>query len=172
MRKLLTLTAGAAAALMIAGTPALAQDVENDDGNGNQQNGNQTNDDGLQDSFNDLLDIIVTDNSTDNSNDNDGNGSNNNNHAVVAIQTLSASNVNQQMDELIDMDGLDETESSVGYNSGDNYVRGNAFAAFAGISNNAWNTGVNANTQAATNIAAHGTVTFGVGSGDGSDSGD
>ena len=39
-------------------------------------------------------------------------------------------------------------------------MRGNAFAAFAGISNNAWNTGINANTQAATNIAAYGQVSF------------
>ena len=41
----------------------------------------------------------------------------------------------------------------------------NAFAAFAGIANQAWNTGINANTQAATNIAAQGTVNFGVSQG-------
>lgn len=47
----------------------------------------------------------------------------------------------------------------------------NAFAAYAGILNSAWNTGVNANTQVATNIAAQGTVTFSSdgGIGDGGD---
>jgi hypothetical protein len=147
---------------MVIGTPALAQDVEVDDGNGNTQNGNTTNDDGIQGSFYDLLDIIITDSSADQDNDHNGSYNGNSIHTVVAKQSLSATNTNYQMDELVDLDGEDGTPAPVGYNSGDNYVRGNAFAAFAGISNNAWNTGINANTQAATNIAAQGSVQFGV----------
>lgn len=84
---------------------------------------------------------------------------------VVAKQTLTAINTNQYLDEVADFDGEDGTETAVGYNSGNNSINDNAFAAFAGISNNAWNTGLNANTQAATNIAAQGTVNFGVSGG-------
>jgi hypothetical protein len=46
------------------------------------------------------------------------------------------------------------------YRSGSNSVNGSAFAAYAGILNQGWNTGINSNAQAATNIAAVGTVTF------------
>ncbi len=87
----------------------------------------------------------------------------NNNEQIVAYQTLIATNSNHHLDEVVDLDGLDGTETAVGYNSGSNSVYGNAFAAYAGILNQAWNTGINANTQAATNIAAEGTVNFGVG---------
>lgn len=90
--------------------------------------------------------------------------------AVVANQSLNGVNTNSQMDELVDLDGEDDSDTAVGYNSGNNSVNDNAFAAFAGISNNAWNTGINNNTQAATNIAAYGTVNFGV-SGGGADGG-
>ncbi len=89
----------------------------------------------------------------------------NNNTKIVAYQTLTATNTNYELDEVVDLDGEDGTETAVGYNSGNNSVNGNAFAAFAGIANQAWNTGINANTQAATNIAAQGTVNFGVNSG-------
>jgi hypothetical protein len=89
----------------------------------------------------------------------------NDNTQIVAYQTLIASNTNQYLDEVVDLDGEDGSETAVGFNSGDNSVNGNAFAAFAGIANQAWNTGINANTQAATNIAAQGTVNFGVNSG-------
>lgn len=85
--------------------------------------------------------------------------------AVVAKQSLNGVNTNSQMDELVDLDGEDDSGTAVGYNSGNNSVNDNAFAAFAGISNNAWNTGINNNTQAATNIAAYGTVNFGVSGG-------
>lgn len=86
---------------------------------------------------------------------------------VVATQVLTATNTNQYLDEVADFDGEDGSETPVGYNSGNNSVNDNAFAAFAGISNNAWNSGLNANTQAATNIAAQGTVNFGVSDGAG-----
>lgn len=52
------------------------------------------------------------------------------------------------------------TTNSVGYQSGSNSINGNAFAAYAGIMNVAWNTGVDTNAQAATNIAAQGNVNF------------
>lgn len=80
---------------------------------------------------------------------------------IVATQVLVAVNSNSEMDEVADFDGEDDTESTAGYNSGDQSVNGNSFSAFAGILNQAWNTGLNANTQAATNIAAQGTVSFG-----------
>jgi hypothetical protein len=95
----------------------------------------------------------------------------NNNTKIYARQELSAVNTNHHLDEVVDLDGQDDTDTAVGYNSGSNSVNGNAFAAFAGIANQAWNTGINANTQAATNIAAQGTVNFGVNSGDGAAAG-
>jgi hypothetical protein len=95
----------------------------------------------------------------------------NNNTKIAAYQTLTATNTNSYLDEVVDLDGEDESDTAVGYNSGSNSVNGNAFAAFAGIANQAWNTGINANTQAATNIAAQGTVNFGVNSGDGAGGG-
>lgn len=46
------------------------------------------------------------------------------------------------------------------YGSGANSIGGSAFAAYSGILNQGWNTGINANSQAATNIAAQGTTSF------------
>jgi hypothetical protein len=89
----------------------------------------------------------------------------NGNTLISAYQELYAVNSNSELDEVVDLDGEDGSETAVGYNSGNNSVNDNAFAAFAGIANQAWNTGINANTQAATNIAAQGTVNFGVNSG-------
>lgn len=149
-------------ALAVVGAPAYAQTL----GGGTNTNGAAgNNSDTLV--VNDLIDLFVQDNaadtfsSTDDDQDNDGNGSFNGNSLVIATQTLSANNSNQNMDELVDLDGEDGTDTAVGYNSGNNYVRGNAFAAYAGILNTAWNTGINSNAQAATNIAAQGTVSFG-----------
>ncbi|MCJ8158049.1 MSCRAMM family adhesin SdrC [Sphingomonas sp. LaA6.9] len=48
--------------------------------------------------------------------------------------------------------------------AGSNSVSDNAFAAYAGILNQSWNTGVNANVQSATNVAAQGSITFTSGS--------
>ena len=73
---------------------------------------------------------------------------------VIANQTLKGVIVNYSFDEIVDVDDGD-------FDSGDNQVKGSAFAAFAGILNKAWNTGVNANTQAGSNIAARGNVHFG-----------
>ena len=147
-------------ALAATAAPAIAQDRDND----NTTTGAAGNNSDTV-VVNDLIDLFVTDNAADtfndNDQDNDGNGSLNGNSLVVASQTLSATNTNHDMDELVDLDGEDGTETAVGYNSGNNSVRGNAFAAYAGILNSAWNTGINANTQAATNIAASGTVSFG-----------
>lgn len=161
MRKIVTVTAGAAAALAL-GTPAVAQETN---GPTNTTINSTLDDDNVI--VNDLLDLVATDNSADQ--DNDENGSYNGNNFVVAYQSLTAYNTNSEMDELVDLDGEDDSETAVGYNSGYNSVNDNAFAAFAGISNAAWNTGINNNTQAATNIAAQGTITFGVGGGSSSD---
>ncbi len=148
-------------ALAVTAAPAFAQ------GSQDQDNDNTTNGAAGDDSdtvvVNDLIDLFVQDNAADTftSEDNDGNGSGNGNTAVVAIQALTATNTNSQMDELVDLDGEDDSDTAVGYNSGNNSVRGSAFAAYAGILNAAWNTGINSNAQAATNIAAQGTVSFG-----------
>ena len=148
-------------ALAATAAPAIAQQNQDNDNATNGAAGN--NSDTIV--VNDLIDLFVQDNAadtfSDDDQDNDGNGSFNGNNLVVATQTLSATNTNQNLDEVVDMDGEDGTETAVGYNSGNNSVRGNAFAAYAGILNAAWNTGINANTQAATNIAAQGTVSFG-----------
>lgn len=145
-------------ALAVTAAPAIAQGQDQD--NDNTTNGAAGNNSDTV-VVNDLIDLFVQDNAADSFQDNDGNGSGNGNTAVVAIQTLSATNTNQYLDEVVDLDGEDDSDTAVGYNSGDNSVRGNAFAAYAGILNAAWNTGINANTQAATNIAAQGTVSFG-----------
>ncbi len=149
-------------ALAVSAAPAIAQGQDQD--NDNTTTGAAgNNSDTLV--VNDLIDLFVQDNAadtfSDDDQDNDGNGSLNNNSLVVATQTLSATNTNQNLDEVVDMDGEDDSDTNVGYQSGNNSVRGSAFAAYAGILNAAWNTGINANTQAATNIAASGTVSFG-----------
>lgn len=149
-------------ALVATAAPALAQQNQDNDNTTTGAAGGFGNDTTV---VNDLIDLFVQDNAadtfSDDDQDNDGNGSGNGNTAVVAIQTLNATNTNQYLDEVVDLDGEDDSDTAVGYNSGNNSVRGNAFAAYAGILNAAWNTGINANTQAATNIAAQGTVSFG-----------
>ncbi len=139
----------------------------NDQNQNNTANGNSST--GLFSSttvVNDYIDQFMQDNgpdsvTTSNSESYEANG----NTSIVAYQTLKANNTNSYLDEVVDLDGEDGSETAVGFNSGDNSVSNNAFAAFAGIANQAWNTGINANTQAATNIAAQGTVSFGVNSG-------
>ena len=150
-------------ALAATAAPAIAQQNQDNDNTTTGASGNHSDNDTVV--VNDLIDLFVQDNAadsySDDDQDNDGNGSFNGNTIVVASQSLSATNTNQYLDEVVDLDGEDESDTAVGYNSGDNYVRGNAFAAYAGIMNAAWNTGINANTQAATNIAASGSVNFG-----------
>ncbi len=165
------LAAASAAGLLIAG-PALAQTT------GGATNIDTNSDDNIQ--VNDVLDLFLIDNAPDSYSSSTtltANWSNSESYtssdtAVVATQVLTATNTNQYLDEVADFDGEDGTETAVGYNSGNNSVNDNAFAAFAGISNNAWNTGLNANTQAATNIAAQGTVNFGVTGGGGGETPD
>lgn len=104
-------------------------------------------DNSINDSGNlDIADSGNTDNSTNDS------GNDNDNSAVVALQVLTATISNA---EELEFDGDDSD-----YGSGDNRVQGSAFAAYSGILNNGWNTGINSNAQAATNIAARGSVTF------------
>ena len=148
-------------ALAVSAAPAFAQGSQDQDNDNTTTGASGNNSDTVV--VNDLIDLFVQDNAADTftSEDNDGNGSGNGNTAVVAIQALTATNTNSQMDELVDLDGEDDSDTAVGYNSGNNSVRGSAFAAYAGILNAAWNTGINSNAQAATNIAASGTVSFG-----------
>ena len=149
-------------ALAVTAAPAVAQGQDQDNDNTTTGASGNNRDNVV---VNDQIDLFVQDNAadtfSDDDQDNDGNGSFNGNSLVVATQTLNANNTNQNLDEVVDLDGEDGTETAVGYNSGNNSVRGSAFAAYAGILNAAWNTGINANTQAATNIAASGTVSFG-----------
>lgn len=156
--------AGAAAAGLFLAGPALAQ----------SSGGSTTIDDNSDDNIqvNDVLDLFFIDNAADSHSTTVSKSYSSADTSVVAKQILTATNTNQYLDEVADFDGVDEDESSVGYNSGDNSVYDNAFAAFAGILNNAWNTGLNANTQAATNIAAMGTVNFGTGGDTGGGGGD
>ncbi len=157
MKMTKVLAASAAVAALAVGAPAMAQ----------QNQGNDVYDNADSIVVNDLLDVyLAQDASTTNTLDDINSNNNNNNDLVIATQTLTAYNTNSEMDELIDLDGEDGTPAPVGYNSGDNYVRGNAFAAFAGILNQSWNTGVNNNNQAATNIAAQGSINFGDGAGE------
>ena len=117
---------------------------------------------------NDLIDVYYQDNAADSlSVTSSMSAEHNGNTKIVASQSLYAENSNSYLDEVVDLDGEDGSETAVGYNSGSNSVNDNAFAAYAGILNQAWNTGINANTQAATNIAAQGTVNFGVSQSDG-----
>jgi len=90
--------------------------------------------------------------------DNGNNRDNGDTNVVVADQTLVAVITNLGMDEIIDIDSDQNGHTT---STGDAYVRGNAFAAFAGVNSLAFNTGLNANVQSATNIAARGTVNFG-----------
>jgi hypothetical protein len=73
---------------------------------------------------------------------------------VSADQDLRAVNVNHGMGQVVDID------DDNGYDSGGNSVSGGAFAAFAGILNQAWNTGIDANNQAANNLAVQGNTHF------------
>jgi hypothetical protein len=73
---------------------------------------------------------------------------------ISADQDLKAVNVNFGMRDVVDID------EDHGYDSGGNHVNGGAFTAFAGILNQAWNTGIDANNQAANNLAVQGNTHF------------
>src|SRR3546814_245404 len=137
-------------ALAVTAAPAVAQGQDQDNDNTTTgASGNNSDNDTVV--VNDLIDLFVQDNAadtfSDDDQDNDGNGSLNGNSLVVATQTLSATNTNQNLDEVVDMDGEDDSDTNVGYQSGNNSVRGSAFAAYAGILNPAWNTGIQATTH-------------------------
>jgi hypothetical protein len=121
----------------------------------NDQSMNDSHDNNsINDSGNTDLAFALGSFNTDNSNNSTNNSNNNNDSSsVVATQTLLAVNAN-----LAPLNFMSLALSD--YSSGDNSVAGGAFAAYSGILNQGWNTGINANAQAATNIAARGTVTF------------
>ena len=147
--------ASAATCALAIGAPAFAQQAQDNDV-ADIDNGSVV--------VNDLLDVYLQ--AQNNSQDNDsltvGDVASGNN-TITAFQLLNAVNTNQNLDEVVDMDGEDGTPSPVGYHSGENHINGSAFAAYAGILNQAWNTGINSNAQAASNIAAQGNVNFGDG---------
>jgi hypothetical protein len=128
----------------------------------NVANNNSDNSTNVADSGNDNSDNSIADSgnlafalasfNTDSS-DNSTNNSNNNNDSssVVAEQELTATNAPTTILSLA---------LGADFSSGNNSVGGNAFAAYSGILNNGWNTGISSNAQAATNIAARGTVSF------------
>ncbi len=162
MKKLMTASA------LVIGLGLSSAAFANDQNQNNTANNNSSTGAGDTTVWNDLIDYYYQDNAADSlSYTSTYSSQKNGNTTIIADQYLYAENSNSYLDEVVDLDGEDETETAVGYNSGDNSVNGNAFAAYAGILNQAWNTGINANTQAATNIAAQGTVNFGVNSGAG-----
>src|SRR3546814_5081884 len=148
-------------ALAVTAAPAVAQGQDQDNDNTTTgASGNNSDNDTVV--VNDLIDLFVQDNAadtfSDDDQDNDGNGSLNGNSLVVATQTLSATNTNQNLDEVVDMDGEDDSDTNVGYQSGNNSVRGSAFAAYAGILTAAWNTGIKERKSTRTKIPASGTA--------------
>ncbi len=158
MKMTKVLAASAAVAALAVGAPAMAQQNQNND---------VTDTDNGAVVVNDLLDVyLAADASTTNTLDDINSNNNNNNDLVIATQTLTATNTAYEFDEMVDLDGEDGSPAPVGYNSGDNYNRGNAFSAFAGIANQSMNTGVYSNAQSATNIAAQGSINFGDGAGE------
>lgn len=162
MKKLMT------ASVLVIGLGLSSAAMANDQNQANTANNNTSATGGTTTVWNDLIDYYWQDNAADSlSVTTTASSQANGNTKIVATQTLTATNSNSYLDEVVDLDGEDRSETAVGYNSGDNSVYNNAFAAYAGILNQAWNTGINANTQAATNIAAQGEVNFGVNSGAG-----
>jgi hypothetical protein len=143
--KLRYLVAASAVVLGVGiGSPALAKNVnKNHNTNTNTTHNNS--------------DATATATAT--SNGKSANGNNRDNDSsqdVVATQVLVAVNSNHDMTDVVD-------NLKKGYRSGDNSVNDDSFAAFAGILNQSFNTGIDANTQSATNIAARGTVNFAAG---------
>jgi hypothetical protein len=136
-----------------------------DSGNDNSDNsatdsGNLT----ISDSGNDNSDNSVNDSGNlafalgsfnSDSSDNSTNDSNNGNDSssIVAVQTLVATSAPLNILSL-------SLAASNDFSSGNNSVGGGAFAAYSGILNQGWNTGISSNAQAATNVAARGTVSF------------
>lgn len=146
------IAASAMAFAAVLATPAMAQDYSGDNSTASEDY-NDVYD--IQDSevANDLIDAslgsTVDDVNSYNSYDYD---------TVVSVQTLISANANQQFEEIIDMNTSDDY---IEMYTGANYVSDNAFTAFAGIANLSMNSGVNSHSQAASSIAAQGTVNLG-----------
>lgn len=156
--------AGLSAIATTTSTDLNMQDSNNDNstnvadsGNDNSDNSTNVADSGnTSDSGNTALMFALgsfNSDSSDNSTNNSNNG--NDSSSIVAAQTLVATVTNNApVGSALFQVGSDNK-------SGANSVNGNAFAAYAGILNNSWNTGINSSAQAATNVAARGSVTFG-----------
>lgn len=167
MKKLILALSAIPLSLAFSGA-ALAADTNSPsiDGNKAWSGGNQI--------INDIVGVTYTSDGskslTFSSSNSEGNGSANGNNAVVASQDLKATNSNRYLNDVVDMSTGGSSEgrhhhngggSGGDYASGDNSISGGAFAAFAGVLNQAWNTGINSNAQSATNIAAQGNISFG-----------
>lgn len=151
------LAASSAVVALALGAPAIAQQAQDNDNNTTGAAGN--NSDTIV--VNDLLDVYLQ--AQNNSQDNDtltvGDvNSNNTANTITATQLLLAVNTNSNMQEVVDMNT--DAGGNNNHNSGDNYVNGSAFAAFAGILDQSFSSGTNSNAQSASNIAAQGTITF------------
>lgn len=160
--------AGLSAVATTTSTDLNMQDSNNDNSVSVADSGNDNSDNSLNvaDSGNDNSDNSTNDSGNlafalgsfnSDSSDNSTNDSNNGNDSssIVAAQTLVANVTNNApVGSALFQVGSDN-------HSGDNSVAGSAFAAYAGILNNGWNTGINSSAQAATNVAARGSVTFG-----------
>src|SRR3546814_12917319 len=104
-------------ALAVTAAPAVAQGQDQDNDNTTTgASGNNSDNDTVV--VNDLIDLFVQDHAadtfSDDDQDNDGNGSLNGNSLVVATQTLSATNPNQNLDEVVDMAGYADNEHNAG----------------------------------------------------------
>ena len=152
------LAASSAVVALAIGAPAMAQQTQDNDVD-NTTGAAGNNSDTIV--VNDLLDVYLQ--AQNNSQDNDtltvGDvNSNNTANTITATQLLLAVNTNSNMEEVVDMNTNQGGNNN--HNSGDNYVRGSAFAAYAGILDQSFSSGTNSNAQSASNIAAQGTITF------------
>lgn len=165
------LTASALAIGLCAAGPAMSQTTAN--GRGDDTVTTSNGDDGnVTRSHNDNSQGKGDDGNTDvrdslNGNDlSQGKGDDNNDNSrtrldhnvvVVSSQTLRANNSAHGMDSVVHMNGKQERS----FKTGDNSINDGALQAFAGILTQSFNTGLVANAQAGTNIAAQGTVNIG-----------
>ncbi len=148
------MAASAAVAALVVGAPAVAQDAAEAASTGSENESYSEVYDVYDSTVeNDLIDATlgstVGDVNSNNSYDYD---------YVVSTQTLISANANQNFEEMIDVDTY---EDYIELSTGDNYIDGSAFTAFAGIANLSLNTGVNSHAQSGTSIAAQGTVSLG-----------
>src|SRR3546814_8235005 len=105
-------------ALAVTAAPAVAQGQDQDNDNTTTgASGNNSDNDTVV--VNDLIDLFVQENAADTFSDDDqdnaGNGSLNGNTLVVATQTLSATNTNQNLDEIVDMAGEDDIDTAIAH---------------------------------------------------------